>query len=92
MVGERNPTLSPISDIISVMCTSQVRSTADISSEIIKVDMAPADSTVVKQFYSCMLMTNKFLDLYSLSHLRLQTFTSTLPDDLRSEEETGTWN
>ena len=52
--------------------------------------MAPADSTGVKQFYSCMLMINKFLDLYSLSHLCLQTFTSTLPDDLRSEEETGT--
>ena len=52
--------------------------------------MAPADSTVVKQFYSCMLMTYKFLDLSSLSHLRPQTFTSSLPDDLRSKEETGT--
>ena len=52
--------------------------------------MAPADSTVVKQFYSCMLMTNKFLDLSILSHLRLQTFTSSLPDELRSAKETGT--
>ena len=52
--------------------------------------MAPADSTVVKQFYSCMLMTYKFLDLSSLSHLRPLTFTSSLPDDLRSKEETGT--
>ena len=35
---ERNPAPFPISDIIIVKCTSQVRSTADVSSEIIKVD------------------------------------------------------
>lgn len=60
-----------------------------VSSEIFKVDMAPADSqAVVKQFCSCML-TNEFLELPSLSHNRLRTFISSFPDDPRSQKETG---
>ena len=77
-----------VTDVQSVI-KLQVRSTANVSSEIFKVDMAPADSqAVVKQFCSCML-TNEFLDLPSLSHNRLRTFISGFPDDPRSQKETS---